>query len=73
MPKRNSPKDIKSLDDLIDLETTVVDKRIEKRKPEKRNRRDRHYNKLFIKTALKDGLPEVSEEPADGHELSKGD
>lgn len=56
MTKRSSPKDIQSLDDLNDLENKVVDKRILKRKPEKRNRRDRHYNKQFIKTALKDNL-----------------
>ena len=56
MAKRNSPNDIKSLDDLNDLENIVVDKRIGKRQTEKRNRRDRHYNKLFIKVALKDKL-----------------
>ena len=56
MTKRNSPNDIKGLEDLSDLPKIVVDKRSEKRKPEKRNRRDRHYNKLFIKTALKDHL-----------------
>ena len=53
MPKRNSPNDFKNLEDLNDLETIVVDKRNIKRKTEKRNRRDRHYNKLFIKIALK--------------------
>lgn len=64
MTKRNSPKDIKSLEDLSDLQNTVVDKRNEKRKPEKRNRRDRHYQKLFIKVALKDHL-EIDEEEED--------
>ena len=44
MPKRNSPNDIKNLDDLNDLQNIVVDKRNLKRKTEKRNRRDRHYN-----------------------------
>ena len=52
MPKRNSPNDIKHLDDLNDLQNIVVDKRNDKRKMEKRNRRNRHYNKLFIKRAL---------------------
>lgn len=56
MPKRNSPNDIKKLDDLNDLQNIVVDKRNVKRKIEKRNRRDRHYNKLFIKVALKNYL-----------------
>ena len=53
MPKRNSPNDIKNLEDLNDLQNIVVDKRNLKRKTEKRNRRDRHYNKLFIKLAIK--------------------
>lgn len=62
MPKRNSPKEIESLDDLNDLPKIVVDKRNEKRKPEKRNRRDRHYHKLFIKLALKDQSAKGTEE-----------
>ena len=53
MPKRNSPNDIQHLEDLNDLQNIVVDKRNLKRKTEKRNRRDRHYNKLFIKLAIK--------------------
>ena len=53
MPKRNSPNDITNLEDLNDLQNIVVDKRNIKRKTEKRNRRDRHYNKLFIKLAIK--------------------
>lgn len=56
MPKRNSPNDIKNLEDLNNLQNIVVDKRNVKRKAEKRNRRDRHYNKLFIKIALKNIL-----------------
>ena len=56
MPKRNAPNDIKSLDDLNNLERIVVDKRNAKRKDAKKNRRDRHYNKLFIKIAIKDHL-----------------
>ena len=56
MPKRNSPNDIKHLDDLNDLQNIVVDKRNDKRKTEKRNRRSRHYNKLFIKIALNNHL-----------------
>lgn len=67
MPKRNSPNDIKNLDDLNDLQNIVVDKRNLKRKTEKRNRRDRHYNKLFIKIALKNHLENnVEEESAIG-------
>lgn len=54
MPKRNSVNDIKNLNDLNHLDKIVVDKRLEKRKDEKRNRRNRHYEKLFIKIAMKD-------------------
>lgn len=63
MPKRSSPNAIQDLDDLRDLETKVVDKRNHKRRPEKRNRRDRHYTKQFIKTALRDpsGRPDDTE------------
>ena len=60
MPKRNSPNDFKNLDDLNDLETIVVYKRNIKRKTEKRNRRDRHYNKLFIKIALKNYSEDIN-------------
>ena len=62
MPKRNSPNDIKNLDDLNDLQNIVVDKRNLKRKTEKRNRRDRHYKKMFIKIALKNHLENNDEE-----------
>lgn len=62
MPKRNSPNDIKNLDDLNDLQIIVIDKRNGKRKTEKRNRRDRHYNKLFIQIALKNHLESNEEE-----------
>lgn len=54
MPRRSSPDDIKDLHDLRDLDTKVVYKRNHKRKPEKRNRRNRHYTKQFIKNALRE-------------------
>lgn len=53
MPKRNSTNDIQQLTDLNNLHNIVNDKRLDKRKNEKRHRRDRHYNKLFIKHAIK--------------------
>ena len=53
MPKRNSPKDIKELDDLNRLDDIVFDKRNQKRAIEKKSRRDRHYQKQFIKNTLK--------------------
>ena len=64
MPKRNSPNDIQHLEDLNDLQNIVVDKRNVKRKTEKRNRRDRHYNKLFIKLAIKNYIENDNAEQA---------
>ena len=64
MPKRNSPNDIQHLEDLNDLQNIVVDKRNLKRKTEKRNRRDRHYNKLFIKLAIKNYIENDNAEQA---------
>jgi hypothetical protein len=68
MTKRNSPTDIKSLDDLSRIDEIVVDKRLGKRATEKRNRRNRHYGKQFIKNSLFGGLnlavAETTEEPS---------
>lgn len=52
MAKRNSSNDIKDLDDLNRIDEIVVDKRNEKRSAAKKNRRNRHYEKAFIKLAL---------------------
>ena len=59
MPKRNAPNDIQSLNDLNNLNTIVHDKRNHKRKDAKKHRRNRHYNKLFIKIAIKNHLDDV--------------
>ena len=61
MAKRNSPNDIKTVDDLNHLEEIIKDKRKGKRTDAKRNRRDRHYEKQFIKIALKEKIFENSE------------
>lgn len=53
MPKRNSPNDIKEFDDLNRLDDIVNDKRNAKRANEKKTRRDRHYEKQFIKNTIK--------------------
>ena len=50
--KRNSPKDISKLDDLNRLNEIVSDKRLAKRAIEKKNRRNRHYEKQFIKNTI---------------------
>ncbi|MFV8331620.1 hypothetical protein [Flavobacterium sp. XS2P14] len=50
--KRNSLKDINHLDDLNRLNEIVSDKRLAKRATEKKNRRNRHYEKQFIKNTI---------------------
>ena len=56
MAKRNSPNDVKEIDDLNRLGEIVVDKRNSKRADAKKSRRNRHYDKQFIKAALKENL-----------------
>ena len=52
MPKRNSPQDIKELDDINRLHEIVRDKRNDKRAEDKKSRRNRHYEKQFIKNTI---------------------
>ncbi len=54
--KRNSPNDFSSLDDLSALDEKLVDKRQDKRATAKKLRRNRHYEKQFLKLAGR--LPE---------------
>jgi hypothetical protein len=56
MTRRNSPRDIQALDDLNALDRIVVDKRKQQRASAKKNRRNRHYEKQFIRNALTHGL-----------------
>ncbi len=56
MPRRNSPNDIKEIDDLNRLAEIVHDKRNAKRAVDKKTRRDRHYEKQFIKNTLKSNI-----------------
>ena len=56
MPKRNSPSDIKDLDDLNRLNEIVNDKRNAKRANDKKTRRDRHYEKQFIRNTIRISL-----------------
>lgn len=53
MPKRNSPKDFQEFDDLNRLSEIVIDKRNDKRADAKKGRRNRHYERLFIRQAIK--------------------
>lgn len=52
MTRRNSPSSIKELDDLSGLSLIVIDKRLGQRSIAKKNRRNRHYEKQFIKNTL---------------------
>jgi len=52
MPRRSSPQDIQSLDDLSRLHEIVVDKRQGQRANAKKNRRNRHYEKQFLRSAV---------------------
>ena len=56
MTRRNSPRDVKELDDLSSLDRIVVDKRLQQRASAKKNRRNRHYEKQFIRNALSHSL-----------------
>lgn len=62
MTRRNSPNSIKGLDDLSSLASIVVDKRLGQRSVAKKNRRNRHYEKQFIRNALSQRLSEESTE-----------
>jgi len=64
MPRRNSPDDLKTLDDLSRLDEIIIDKRNEQRADAKKNRRNRHYERQFIRNAIGRALPdESSDEP----------
>ena len=52
MTRRNSPNDIQDLGDLSRLGEFVVDKRLGQRASAKKNRRNRHYEKQFIRNTL---------------------
>lgn len=52
MPQRNSPNAIEDLSDLSYIDEIVVDKRSGQRASAKKNRRNRHYEKQFIRNSL---------------------
>jgi hypothetical protein len=52
MPRRNSPNQIQDLADLSQLGEVVVDKRLGQRAQAKKSRRNRHYEKQFIRNTL---------------------
>ena len=52
MSQRNSLNAIADIDDLSHLDELVVDKRLAQRASAKKNRRNRHYEKQFIRHSL---------------------
>lgn len=52
MPRRNSPNDIADLGELSRLSDVVFDKRQDQRASAKKHRRNRHYEKQFIRHTL---------------------
>jgi hypothetical protein len=52
MPRRNSPNQIRDLEDLSQLGNIVWDQRLSQRSAAKKSRRDRHYEKQFIRNAV---------------------
>ena len=56
MTQRNSLNTIGNLNDLSRLSDIVVDKRLGQRSSAKKNRRNRHYEKQFIRNSLAHGL-----------------
>lgn len=52
MTRRNSTRDFQVLDDLSSLQHKVIDKRIQQRSTAKKNRRNRHYEKQFIRNVM---------------------
>lgn len=80
MPKRSSPSAIEDLNDLTRLDDIVVDKRSGQRASAKKNRRNRHYEKQFIRNSLTHHLmvdrtspSELDETDASGPRASQAD
>jgi hypothetical protein len=60
MPRRNSPNQIQDLDDLSQLGDIVSDKRRGQRSTAKKSRRNRHYEKQFIRNTVMRSSPNES-------------
>jgi hypothetical protein len=65
MPRRNSPNEIHGLSDLSRLSELVFDKRFGQRAIAKKNRRNRHYEKQFIRNTLTHHAAAGPAEPTD--------
>lgn len=66
MPLRNSSLSIEDLSDLSHLDELVVDKRFGQRSSAKKNRRNRHYEKQFIRNSLAHHLQLPAADASDG-------
>jgi hypothetical protein len=62
MPLRNSPSQIQNLDDLSQLSNIISDKRRGQRSLAKKSRRNRHYEKQFIRNTVMRAYINPSEE-----------
>jgi len=60
MPLRNSLNQIQDLDDLSQLGDIVTDKRRGQRSLAKKSRRNRHYEKQFIRNTVMRSFPNES-------------
>ena len=73
MPRRNSPNVISDLNDLSRLGEIVFDKRLGQRAAAKKNRRNRHYEKQFIRNTLAHAPVIEQSESLDAGELDDSD
>lgn len=65
MARRSSPNSIQELGDLSHIDEFVVDKRLGQRSTAKKNRRNRHYEKQFIRNTLsRQSIPSGAQEMA---------
>lgn len=64
MPMRNSLRAVEDLGDLSHLDELVLDKRMGQRSSAKKNRRNRHVEKQFIRNSLTHHLQ--LRQPCDG-------
>jgi hypothetical protein len=72
MTLRNTLNVIADLSDLSNLSELVVDKRLGQRSSAKKNRRNRHYEKQFIRNSLAHHLQIDREEQTRGGYIPQG-
>lgn len=70
MPLRNSLRTVEDLGDLSHLDELVLDKRLGQRSSAKKNRRNRHVEKQFLRTSLTHHLQLCQPEQREADEAS---